>query len=411
MREAKSTQRSLVKIGYDGRVHKTFRGPKARERFENEVRVLQYLETRECPFVPRLLAHDSEALKIVTSNCGAIAQNLPESRATEVFAELEAYGVRHEDPFARNITYRASDGRFCAIDFEFAEILDDDPSWHVSSEEEANSDVFRLRWSGMTDRGKLRPNNEDVFLALTMDGSGIRYLGKTGSKDTQDCDFLFAVSDGMGGARSGEFASRIALERIIQLLPKEFNLNESRFRSYATEILSHLFASIHDSMIELGKYDPHCQDMGATLTLIWLRRGLVHYAHIGDSRLYQLREGKLAQLSHDHSYVGWLRREGKLSEREAREHPRKNALDQALGAKHQFLRPQVGFTEMKVGDRLLLCSDGVTEALWDERITSTISSAESEHEAFDLVRLAVSESGKDNATAVVVAVEAAGADQ
>lgn len=128
MKDVKDTLRALVRISYDGRVHKTFRGPKAEERFENECRVLRYLEEKGCPFVPRLLEADAEALKIVTTNCGARVEHLDDARVAELFAELLPYGVRHDDPFMRNVTYRSSDGRFCLIDFEFATILTDNPA-------------------------------------------------------------------------------------------------------------------------------------------------------------------------------------------------------------------------------------------------------------------------------------------
>lgn len=125
MRDTKDTARALVRIGFDGRVHKTFRGHHAKERFENEVRVLKYLEKRGCPFVPRLLEIEPENLKMVTSNCGSRVDHLSEERMKELYAELEEYGVRHEDPFMRNVTYRAGDGRFCLIDFEFATLIDE----------------------------------------------------------------------------------------------------------------------------------------------------------------------------------------------------------------------------------------------------------------------------------------------
>ena len=123
MHPVKDTARATVRIGYDGRVHKTFRGPDAPQRFANEVRVLQYLESRECNFVPRLLEYFPEEFKIITTNCGSRVDHFPEARMQEIYSELEHYGVRHEDPFLRNVTYRASDGRFCLIDFEFATLL------------------------------------------------------------------------------------------------------------------------------------------------------------------------------------------------------------------------------------------------------------------------------------------------
>ena len=124
MHDVKDTPRAQVRIGYDGRVHKTFRGHRARERFENEIRVLRHLEERGCTFVPRLLEADEGLLKIVTTNCGTRVDRLNEERMKEIYGELEAYGVRHEDPFLRNITYRVADGRFCIIDFEFATLLE-----------------------------------------------------------------------------------------------------------------------------------------------------------------------------------------------------------------------------------------------------------------------------------------------
>jgi tRNA A-37 threonylcarbamoyl transferase component Bud32 len=126
MEQVKDTLRALVRIGYNGRVYKTFRGPKARERFDNEVKVLKYLEARGCTFVPRLLESDPEELRIVTTNCGGRVDHLDDARMKEIYAELAPFGVRHEDAEMRNVTYRQSDGRFCLIDFEFATILDEE---------------------------------------------------------------------------------------------------------------------------------------------------------------------------------------------------------------------------------------------------------------------------------------------
>jgi tRNA A-37 threonylcarbamoyl transferase component Bud32 len=123
MHQVKDTLRATVRISYDGRVHKTFRGPQAEQRFANEVLILRHLEARSCPFVPRLLEAHPEELRIVTTSCGARVEHLDADRTRELFGELEAYGVRHDDPEMRNVTYRQSDGRFCLIDFEFATLL------------------------------------------------------------------------------------------------------------------------------------------------------------------------------------------------------------------------------------------------------------------------------------------------
>jgi tRNA A-37 threonylcarbamoyl transferase component Bud32 len=125
MLTVKDTLRATVRLSFDGRVFKTYRGPNAKERFENETRILKFLEARGCNFVPRLLEADEKKLQTVTTNCGSRVEQIDEQRMKELFAELEKFGVRHDDADPRNVTYRSSDGRFCLIDFEFATILPD----------------------------------------------------------------------------------------------------------------------------------------------------------------------------------------------------------------------------------------------------------------------------------------------
>lgn len=123
MLQVKDTLRATVNLSFDGRVIKVYHGPDAPARFENEVRVLRHLEARRCGFVPRLLEADASRLRIVTTNCGTRVEHLDAERARELFAELEQFGVRHDDPDIRNVTYRQTDGRFCVIDFELATLL------------------------------------------------------------------------------------------------------------------------------------------------------------------------------------------------------------------------------------------------------------------------------------------------
>lgn len=125
MHDVKDTNRALVRIGYDGTVHKTFRGHEADQRFANEVRILRHLEAQGCDFVPRLVRCDPATLQIVTTNCGNRVDHISDEKLKSLFAELEQFGVRHDDPYARNITYRIADGRFCIIDFELSTLLDE----------------------------------------------------------------------------------------------------------------------------------------------------------------------------------------------------------------------------------------------------------------------------------------------
>ncbi|HWA10591.1 MAG TPA: protein phosphatase 2C domain-containing protein [Opitutaceae bacterium] len=262
-----------------------------------------------------------------------------------------------------------------------------------------------LAWSGLTDRGRVRANNEDSFLALKFDGRDATYLGKTGEASLGDGDFVFAVSDGMGGAKSGEFASRIAVERITKLLPPSFRLSAAGLASGFSDILSELFSAIHADMLKLGSAYEECAGMGATLSLCWFRPEWMYFAHLGDSRIYYLpSDGGLTQLSHDHSHVGWLRRKGELNEREARTHPRRTALQQALGAGHQFIDPHIGAVGHRAGDRFLICSDGLVDGLWDRQIEEIVRSAPIAGVAGRLVEEAVQSSGRDNTTALVIEV-------
>lgn len=416
MQEAKNTARALVRIGYDGTVHKFFRAAKAEERFENELRVLKYLEDRGCNFVPRVLDYDRDKLELVTSNCGARVQHMGDEKLHELFQELESFGVRHDDPYLRNVTYRATDGRFCIIDFEFATILEESSPASDSMQEHASSSTapengqgLSLRWSGTSDRGRFRSNNEDEFLSVAFNMEEFIYLASRGDVPVGDFDFVFAVSDGMGGERSGEFASKFAVDNITRLMSRRFQFSPAHYRWGIQECLEELFQGIHRQLTTLGQSYEEGHNMGATLSLIWYVGGCFHFGHIGDSRIYHLpREGGLRQVTDDHTHVGWLRRRGQLNEREARTHPRRSVLAQALGAGNQFITPQIGQIPCQPGDCLLLCTDGVIEGLWDRGIEELLRDPPRKFAEFApaqrLVQSAVSQSGRDNAAAIVVEV-------
>ena len=267
----------------------------------------------------------------------------------------------------------------------------------------------RLRWSGLSDRGKVRKNNEDSFLGLQFDTREAHLLGKLGEALLEKADLMFAVSDGMGGAMAGEFASRITVEKITRLMPPAFKQTAAGLDAGCTDVLTELFSQVHRALTVLGESYEECEGMGVTLSLCWFTPGRMFFGHIGDSRIYYLpAAGGIRQLSEDDTYVGWLFRNGKLSEREARNHPRKNVLQKALGAGHQFVDPQVGAVACESGDAFLLCTDGVIDGLWDSQLADCIRAPEPAAAALDpaqrLVRVALERSGRDNTTAVVVEV-------
>ncbi len=267
---------------------------------------------------------------------------------------------------------------------------------------------LKLVWSGHTDPGKKRVNNEDTFLCLQFNANEVRYLGKVGDCETDEWDFVFAVGDGMGGANAGEFASRIAVDKITALLPKTFKQSASGFHTDFEDLLCELFQNIHDELEKLGQAYSECRGMGTTLSLCWLTPGYMYFAHIGDSRIYYLPadSGMLRQITDDHSHVGWLQRQGKISEREAKQHPRRSSLQKALGSGHKFVEPQLGAIELCPDDQFIICSDGVSEGLYDRQLSRLIQDPE-EHEAAQqpavrLVNAAVNISGDDNTTAIVI---------
>ena len=268
----------------------------------------------------------------------------------------------------------------------------------------------KLKWFGCTDCGKFRPNNEDAFLGLQFDATEVNHLGKIGEATMTSTDFVFAVSDGMGGARSGEYASKIAVEKITRLLPRSFHQSAQGLEAGRDDVLSELFTQIHGAITYLGESYEECAGMGATLSLAWFTPGWMYFAHIGDSRIYYLskREGGIKQITQDDTYVGWLLRNGKINEREARDHPRRNVLQKALGGGNQFVDPQVGAVAYEPGDIFLLCTDGLVEKIYDQQLLELLRAPKSakakSNPAQTLVNESLEKNSRDNATALVVRV-------
>jgi protein phosphatase len=152
--------------------------------------------------------------------------------------------------------------------------------------------------------------------------------------------------------------------------------------------------------------------MEATLSVCWFSQNWMYFGHVGDSRIYYLpaRQDKIEQISHDDTHVGWLYRQGKLNEREARSHPRRKVLQKALGGGNQFVNPQVNAVAYEVGDIFLLCTDGLVEGLHDHHLVELLRPHESESPAkhANLAHLLVDSSlqkdGRDNTTALVIQV-------
>ena len=150
--------------------------------------------------------------------------------------------------------------------------------------------------------------------------------------------------------------------------------------------------------------------METTLSLCWLTPGRMFFGHIGDSRIYHLPASadEARQITEDDTHVGWLLRNGKLNEREARTHPRRNVLQKALGGGNQFVTPQFGSIAFAPGDLFVLCSDGLTEGLYNHQMVDILREPTpgdvQDSVAHRLVRTSLANDGRDNTTALVVRV-------
>ncbi len=266
-----------------------------------------------------------------------------------------------------------------------------------------------LKWFGWTDVGKVRKNNEDAFLGLRFDAHEVHRLGKFGEASTEKHDYTFAVCDGMGGAKAGEYASQIAVDKITSLLPRAYQQSARGLQAGFADVLAELYTQIHRQLVYLGNCYDECHGMQTTLSLGWFTPGWLYYGHVGDSRIYHLPKGQttVKQLTEDDTHVWWLYRQGQINERQARTHPRRNVLQKALGGSNQFVDPQVGAVACERGDFFLLTSDGLTEGLYDHYLVDILRASAKDDKinpAQLLVNEAVKNDGRDNTTALVVQV-------
>ena len=269
---------------------------------------------------------------------------------------------------------------------------------------------LRLKWSALTHPGKFRKNNEDAFIALQLDAEGYQLLGKVGEQPLDPNDWVFAVSDGMGGANSGEFASRIAVEKLAELFPRNFRLGAIGIEAPPGDTLEELYAHIDEKMQQMAFHYEECRGMGATLSLGWFTPGRMHFAHAGDSRIYYLpKDGDIRQLTEDHTEIASRLRKGLISEYQAKNHPERHILYNVLGGKNKAVNPQIGTVTYREGDCFLFCSDGMTDGVRPHRIVTLLKSPPPRLAQLipseRLFQDAIEESGRDNITVIVVEIQ------
>jgi PPM family protein phosphatase len=237
---------------------------------------------------------------------------------------------------------------------------------------------MRLSSFAGTDVGRARSGNEDSY-----------FCGRT----------VFAVADGLGGHQGGEVASAAAVEPLAALDGREF-----ADPGEAAEALAAAIREGNAAILDRAAGDPGLWGMGTTLTAAALAAERhLQLAHVGDSRAYLLRDGSLAQLTTDHTIVGELVRRGRLTPEQAAVHPERSILTRAVGLDPRVPVDTPDPLELHDGDQVLLCSDGLTEAVDDDRIAELLSAAaDGDAACRSLIDAANAAGGPDNITVVLL---------
>jgi PPM family protein phosphatase len=247
---------------------------------------------------------------------------------------------------------------------------------------------------GRTDRGRVRPANEDAFviadLSAASEPRGPRFeVGERG--------VLLAVSDGMGGAEAGEVASALVVESLRGHLDD---------RCYECDVLESVRCAVEMANREVvaAAREPGRAGMGATLVAVVVHGALAHIASVGDSRVYLIRNGAIHRLTKDQSYVEALVAAGAMTREQAEQSPYRNVILQAIGQRPE-ITADLGRIEMRRGDVFLLCSDGLSGKLSDGEMLAVVAAGpDHERACARLVELANERGGEDNITVILAEV-------
>jgi protein phosphatase len=223
--------------------------------------------------------------------------------------------------------------------------------------------------------GKVRKNNEDSIIIIE--------------------PATFVVADGMGGQAAGEIAS----QKLIEVTK---NFLSSISAPFNEDILKQAIIKSNSAILREAEKNPNYRGMGTTATILHIYNHRAYFAHIGDSRIYRLRNKNFEQITQDHSYVEELVRAGEITEAEAKVHPMKNVLTQAVGVIEKISVDTANFA-VEVGDIFLICSDGLTNMVADEEIAEILQM--SSNPAENLIQAALENGGTDNVSVIVVGVD------
>jgi protein phosphatase len=261
---------------------------------------------------------------------------------------------------------------------------------------------------GLTDRGRRRDTNQDQFVtAVLMRALWVQQssLPQSPVQYADDRSHVFIVADGMGGVRGGEHASALAVGAVEGFLLNALRWLFALDKGDESKVLRDFKAALRSAdarVCEAAANDPGLRGMGTTLTMAYRHEGDLFVAHVGDSRCYLYRGGALQQLTHDDTLVQQLVETGLLAPEKVAEHRLRHVITNVVGGPSPGIRAEVHRMSLEPGDTVLLCTDGLTGMVPDDRIAAVLGACPTPQEACEqLVRLANENGGDDNVTAIV----------
>lgn len=244
-----------------------------------------------------------------------------------------------------------------------------------------------MRFAAGTDRGLVRDSNEDSYKIIP---------------ESSQNSYVYIIADGMGGHNCGEVASRMAVDFISNYVQKDGNRLFSS--QNIEEKLKKLVEDTNTTVFETSLKNPEASGMGTTLTMAVIAGEKATVAHVGDSRLYLMRDEIIQQITEDHTYIWELIKKGSLTREEAEVHPRKHVITRAIGSSPD-LEVDMLTLEIQDEDILLLCTDGLTNMIGDDEIYRILKDNEPEAACEGLIEAAKSKGGEDNITVIVIKCE------
>lgn len=264
-----------------------------------------------------------------------------------------------------------------------------------------------ISWHALSRSGSRKPRNDDAWTIFASDLNGGVPQDADGSAGLDFHDLVFAVADGMGGGNAGDLAASLLLAGMGDIIPETFKAAAAGMFPDHLAQLSIAIQRVHQHLNEHAAADAQHHGMAATLALVWITPENAYLANAGDSRIYHCRGDDFRQLSRDHTSAWGQWKRGEISEPVYRCHPRRAALYEVIGGGHEMVHPHFEVLQWRAGDRLIICSDGLIDGLWERHIGDALAHphrtpAETAHY---LVKRAIDNSGIDDTTLIVIHID------